>query len=554
MKLKFTNNFIGYFTFYYSVLGKKIIINFLLCIAVSFLDGIGLAMFIPLLQAVESGHTNGGGDSMGKLSFITDFISFIGLDLSIAVVLGILLLLFAVKGLFKYIQLSYQVRMRHTFMKRIRYTLVSDLHNLTYQGYLKLDAGRIQNTLIAEVQRLFQTMDRYFNAAQASVMLLTYVLLAFLANYQFAIFVGIGAALSNFLYRKIYIATKKASMDLSKSGDDFNGLLIQAIYNFKYLKATDYFNTFDKKLKTVINQTENLNKKIGSYNAISVSVKEPMIIGIVVLVIYIQVSWIGASLSSIILSLLLFYRALTFLVMVQNHWQNFIANIGAMFSVTEFANEMQANQESKNEMSFSHLDNCIFLNNINFSYGETLVLNNINIEIKKNKTIAFIGESGSGKTTLANLIAALLQPTSGELLINDKNINAYNLNSYRSKIGYISQDPVIFNDDIFNNITFWAEKTDENVKRFWQIVNLSALREFIENQPSKELTYLGDNGILISGGQKQRISIARELYKQAEILILDEATSALDSETEKIIKDNIDFLHGKYTIIVIAHR
>ena len=128
------------------------------------------------------------------------------------------------------------------------------------------------------------------------------------------------------------------------------------------------------------------------------------------------------------------------------------------------------------------------------------------------------------------------------------------LNAYRSKIGYISQESVIFNDSIFNNITFWAEPTAENKKRFEEVIEMASLKDFIEGQPEKELTNLGDNGILISGGQKQRISIARELYKKAEILILDEATSALDSETEKMIQENIEKLHGSYTMVLIAHR
>lgn len=128
------------------------------------------------------------------------------------------------------------------------------------------------------------------------------------------------------------------------------------------------------------------------------------------------------------------------------------------------------------------------------------------------------------------------------------------VNQYRSKIGYISQESVIFNDTIFNNITFWAEPTAENLRRFHEVVEMASLKEFIENQPQKEQTNLGDNGILVSGGQKQRISIARELYKDAELLILDEATSALDSETEKMIQENIEKLHGSYTMVLIAHR
>ena len=144
--------------------------------------------------------------------------------------------------------------------------------------------------------------------------------------------------------------------------------------------------------------------------------------------------------------------------------------------------------------------------------------------------------------------------TSGNLSIDKQNINNLKKETYQKRIGYIAQEPVVFNDTIFNNITFWAEPTNNNLKRFQKAIEQAAIKEFIDNLDKKELTLLGNNGINLSGGQKQRISIARELYKEIDILFLDEATSALDSETEKEIQYNIDKLKGKYTIIIIAHR
>jgi subfamily B ATP-binding cassette protein MsbA len=152
------------------------------------------------------------------------------------------------------------------------------------------------------------------------------------------------------------------------------------------------------------------------------------------------------------------------------------------------------------------------------------------------------------------VIAGLFVPDEGEVLVDETPLSKHDLNSYRDKIGYISQESVIFSDNIYNNITFWAEPTPENLRRFDEVLEMASLKDFINSLPDKAETNLGDNGILISGGQKQRISIARELYKKCEILILDEATSALDSETERIIQENIEKLQGSYTMIVIAHR
>lgn len=553
MKLIFSNNFIGYFKFYYRIIGNRMLVYFILSITVSLLDGMGLAMFMPLLQAV-SGSPETTSESLGQFQYIIDGMKAVGMELNVNTVLIVLVVLFCFKGIVKFIQLKYAVKLKHYFISKVRNHLVTNLQGLTFNGFLKLDGGKIQNTLTNEVNRLFLTMNFYFNAAQAAVMLGTYVFLALLANYQFALMVALGAGLSNLIYRRIYAVTKKASYELSEKGNDFNGFLIQAVHYFKYLKSTNYFSIYSKKLRNVIKETEYLNRKIGSYNSIVTSVKEPIIVIIVALVIMVQVNFMGSSLTSILLSLLLFYRALAFLVSLQNYWQGFIENSGGMKSVAAISEDMAKLQEKQGTKVFESLSNAIEITDVEFSYGPNKVLNGTNVHIPRRQTIAFVGESGSGKTTIANMISGLVVPDKGKLLIDKVPMSEYNLGDYRNKIGYISQESVIFSDTIYNNITFWAEPTPENLQRFNEIIELASLREFVDLQPEKEHTRLGDNGILISGGQKQRISIARELFKSAEILIFDEATSALDSETEKIIQDNIEDLHGRYTIIIIAHR
>ncbi len=553
MYLKFKNNFLGYFKFYYSILRYRIFINLFLSVTIGFIDGMGLAMFMPLLQAASTGGTADGAN-LGALRHFTDFLKMMGIPLTVTNVLYVLVALFLFKGGLKYVQLIYQVNNRFLFISTARHQLVRKLHNLSFGKFLKLDAGRIQNTFSAEVQRLFMGMNQYFSAGQSLVLLMTYIFLAILANYQFAILVAAGAGLTNLVYRRIYVAVKRISASISMNGNVFNSYLIQAVNNFKYLKATNYFEQFSHKLKTTVDKIEKLNKSAGKYNAITMSMREPLIIIIVVAVIHVQLRFFGSDLSSILLSLLLFYRALTYLLVIQNNWQTFINLSGSMEQVANLLNEMEDGKETFSNVPYPGLLKEIKLNNVSFGYPDITILKELNISLHKNQTIALVGESGSGKTTLANLIAGLLPPTEGEILVNGKNVYDFNLKDYRRTIGFITQEPVIFNDDIFNNITFWDEPTSANMEKFKHAVQLAALENFLNDLPLKEKTPLGDNGVLISGGQKQRISIARELYKQAEILIMDEATSALDSETERSIQENIDNLKGKYTIIIIAHR
>jgi ABC-type multidrug transport system fused ATPase/permease subunit len=547
------NNIIQYFLFYYRFLKNKVLIFLFLSIAVGFFDGVGLALFIPLLDSVNAGQEQSG--DLGKLSFITDLITSSGLPLTITVLLYFMVVVFFVKGIVKFVQIYYQSSLRQIFLKKVRYTLLRGLGGLSYTGFLRLDAGTIQNTLTTEVQKLYSSFAYFFQSFQASAILGVYISMAFLANPQFAVFVALGAGVSNLLYRQIYKKTKQASVSLSKRGSDFNGLLIQCVRYFKYLKSTDFFSKYEKKLVTVIDHTEQLNKRIGVYGAITQSAKEPIILLIVVFVIQTQLKWFDVSFSSIMVSLLLFYRALSFLAAVQNNWQTFIQNIGSIHTIQKMMEDLEQFKEKGGDGEFKSLTTGIDVRGLSFNYGDKAVLENLNFEIPRNKTVAFIGESGSGKTTLANIISGLLHGEAGGVYVNDTSLSHVDLSSYRSHIGYISQDPVVFNDTVYNNVTLWDDHTPENQARFERAMRLAHLERFLTDLPEQEQTVLGDSGVLISGGQKQRVSIARELYKKnISVLILDEATSALDSETEKIIQENIENLHGQYTIIVIAHR
>jgi subfamily B ATP-binding cassette protein MsbA len=556
MELKFKNNFWGYFQFYYKILKSRFVVSLVLSVAVSFLDGIGLSMFMPLLQAVgdDGSSISGGKHTMGQLHYFTAFLNSLGIGLTLYSILGVLTFLFISKGVMKFFQQYYMVKMRQEFMRTVQLILTDKLQELSFRGFVKLDAGRVQNTLTTEVTRLRTGMTHYLTSFQSVVMLLTYMFLAFAANWKFAVLVSVGAVASNIIFKRIFSLTKKASISLSGKGDQFNSYILQAVHYFKYLKSTNYFRFYTGKLRGVIGETEALNKKIGFYQAITTSVREPVLIVIVSLVIIIQIQWIGSNLSTILLSLLLFYRALLFLLSLQASWQSYIQNIGAMNAIAELSSDMGSLKEDNSGSKQFAFNKEIELRSISLNYGDRNILNNVNLLIPKNKMIALVGESGSGKTTLANIITTILNPTQGNLLADGMPITQFDLNSYRNKIGYISQEPVIFNDTIYNNVTFWSEPTEANLERFKKTIELTSLNDFLSQLPDKEHTKLGDHGILISGGQKQRISIARELFKNVELLIMDEATSSLDSETENIIQNNIDSMHGKYTMIIIAHR
>jgi len=522
-------------------------------IIVGLLDGFGLAMFLPLLEMVSD---TGGiePDSLGRLSFLLDFINDLGLSLNLGTVLGFMTVIFFLKGLMQYANGVYRMITLQKFIKKVRFQNIKGLNNLAYKYFVSADVGRIQNTLTGEVDRVALSFANYFYAIQYGAMVIVYMAFAFTMDPQFAILVTIGGLLTNFLYKNLYKKTKGASRKLTGDNNIFQSLIIQNVGNYKYLKATGSLNTYGKKLKESVLKIEKSNVKIGILDSILIAAREPLLILVVVVVIYIQTELLGSSLGQILASLFFFYRALSFLMQMQARWNKFLGVSGSLENMQEFTRELKTNKESRSGDALEQPVKELALSNVSFYYDQKQVLKNIDFNIHRNETVAFVGESGSGKTTLVNIIAGLLPVDEGAFLINKENSNQYSMASFQEKIGYITQDPVIFNDSLFNNVSFWDEDNEQNRDRFWNAVNQAALNEFVEDLPSKENTILGNNGVNLSGGQKQRISIARELYKEVEILILDEATSALDSETEKAIQQNIDDLKGNYTILIVAHR
>jgi subfamily B ATP-binding cassette protein MsbA len=517
------------------------------------LDGFGLAMFLPLLQMVD-GQQTANPESMGNLRFLVDGMKGIGIGLTMTTVLLVILFFYILKGLARFAEAYYKMILSRYFIKKLRFANIDKLGNYSYKAFVMADVGRIQNTLSGEVAKILNAYRSYFLTVQAGVMVLVYVVLAFLANPQFAILVVIGAVLSNLVYQGIYKKTKEASKNLTKGGHKFQALLIQMVAFFKYLKATGLMTPYSNKLKKVIVDTEEISKKMGWYNAILSSTKEPLVVMVVIAVVLIQVTYFSQSLGLIILSLLFFYRSLNFLMNLQVQWNIFLTSTGSLENMTEFMKELEADQEKTGGDKIGNFTHELELRNVNFAYGATPILQDFNLAVKKNETIAFVGESGSGKTTLVNLLAGLMKVDQGEFLIDGKNIEKINVRSYQQRIGYITQEPVIFSDSIFNNVTFWAERTPENLARFWEATRKASIDQFVQTLLAREDSLLGNNGILVSGGQKQRISIARELFKNIDILIMDEATSSLDSETERAIQGNIDALKGHYTILIVAHR
>ncbi|MFT4202923.1 MAG: ABC transporter ATP-binding protein [Chitinophagaceae bacterium] len=549
------NKYFSTLVYFYRYLRYRIFLVVGLTFVYGVMDGFGLSMFLPLFQIASDREERGVSSTAGSDNGMVQFFRSMHIDFTLSNMLLIMFLFFLFKGIFFYVKGVNDARVSRYFITRVRRSFVGKFSKLDYKHFVMSDIGRIQNLMTGETNNLFYAFKDYLSVLQSAVMVLVYMVFAFAMNAQFALFIVVGGVLFNFIFQKIYKYTKTASGKLVKAGNNYQGMVIQLVSNFKYLKATGTVPTYAKKINGNIDEIEHINFRMGKLSALSNAIREPILIGIVALVILLQVYVLGGRLSTIIVSLLFFYRALASVSNLQSAYNSFIARHGTMENVADFQKEMDEHKEVQGSQPFTHLENVLSLRDVCFSYENYHILKKLNLDIKRNTTVAFVGESGSGKTTLINVIAGLLVNTDGLYLVDKVDIKVLDRESFQKKIGYISQDATIFNDSIYNNVTLWADKNDEaNIAKFQKAIADAQLGEFIRGLENAEDTLLGNNGINVSGGQKQRISIARELFKDVEVLILDEATSALDSETEKYIQESIDSLKGSCTILIVAHR
>lgn len=552
--IKFWHDKMASFTYFYKKIGYKIWFKLILNIIVGILDGLGLTMFFPLFQIVGTSNAKNTNTELGKPDKVLDAFNSLSLDLNITNILLIMCVFFFLKGIFLHVNNMYDVRLRQQFVKNLRMNLISLISNTSYKSFVLSDVGRIQNTMTGEVGYVIQSYKLYFSILQQFIMVAVYMFFAFFIDANFAILMSIGAILSTLIFVKVYALTKKESDKLTIGNSEFQGLVIQYIAFYKYLKATATNSKLTQKMSDTINNIDKNQLRLGFLDSIVSSSRESILIFVVCLVISIEVLFLNGKLALILLSLVFFYRAMSSILQMQIAYNGFLAVSGSLKNMTSFEQELEVNQETDGVVKLDKFSCEIILKDASFLYGMEYILKDINLKIMHHETTAFIGESGSGKTTLVNIISGLMPLNSGTLLIDGKDSTTLNKNSYQKRIGYISQDSVIFNDTIFNNVTLWDSQTEENYNKFVKVLELAACYEYVFQLPLKENTLLGNNGINMSGGQKQRISIARELYKDVDILVLDEATSALDSETEKSIQKSIENIQGNYTIFIIAHR
>ena len=379
----------------------------------------------------------------------------------------------------------------------------------------------------------------------------------FIISYKLTLFVIVFIPVSGFIISFIGKTLKRKSLLVQREQAELTSITEETINGIKIIKsflAESFFkNKFDK---TNTNFLSFSNKLINRQN-IAAPLSE--FLGILVIGVLL---WYGGQLVLIDMELKpaafitymgLAYGVLTPAKSISKAFYSLKKGNAAAERVFEIIDSKSEFFDDSNKENLDSFKKCIEFKNVSFKYENATVLNNISLKVNKGEMVAIVGSSGSGKSTLVNLIPRFFDKISGKILIDDIDINNLSRLKIRPLIGIVSQDSILFNTSIKENILLGDSKgnVDEKLSESLSIANAD---EFI-NELDDQVDYnVGDNGSNLSGGQKQRVAIARAVYSNSPILILDEATSSLDSKSEKLVQDAIDKLMINKTSIVIAHR
>jgi len=551
MQIPLITSLIHYFKVVYSYAGKKLYILLLLFLFGGLSESIGISMLLPVLNVDKAASDQGQ-----YTKTIYNFLESIGINVSLFSLIILLLIAFLFKGAFVFLQKTLASYIRFSLIKDIRIDFCNKYKGMKYSYYTNTSIGYLNNIITTEIGRGVGALNRYTVVIGSLIFILIYITFAVIINYKMTFVVLFLSLLLFTLMRSLSRLSKKISLLVSETNAQVQSLLIQTIYNYKYIKATDSFTHIFKQLFAKINKNYIYQFKSVVLTSIPSSIIEPIsVLFISGLVLY-YVGFQGKTIAEIFVLVIFFYKAFSYIFRFQSDWQKFNASLGGLEVMSKASRILNNNVEKVGKRQIIAFNKAIELRNVNFSYGSKQVFFDVNLAIQKNKSIGIVGDSGAGKTTLFDIITGLLTPQSGKIFIDGIDCSKLELSSLRNIIGYVTQEPVIFNDTIANNISFWECKSQEGPckKMIKDAAILANCDRFINEAEMGYETIIGDKGIKLSGGQRQRIAIARELFKEPEIMIFDEATSALDTESEQLIQQSINSLKGERTVMIIAHR
>ena len=476
---------------------------------------------------------------------------------ALAIVIALVLSLFLLKNLFSYLASFFITYLRNGVLKDLRNNLYKKIVNQPIAFFSDQRKGDIMSRMIGDVNEVQNSMLSALESFIREPLTIIFSILVMLGiSVKLTLFTFIFIPIAAEVISKIGKSLKKNSIAVQQEQGRFLSLIEETIGGLRVIKAFNAESIFSKRFADSSQTFNRLSNKVMNRQNLGSPMSE--FLGILMIAVLL---WFGGSLvlvdktlegTQFIAFMGLAYNILTPAKAISRASYDMRRGNAAAERILEILDYDNPIKERENPVVIKDFTTAITLNNVTFAYAEQPVLTNFSLEVPKGKTVALVGQSGSGKSTIANLITRFYDVNQGAILIDGVDVKDMQTASLRKLIGVVSQDSILFNDTIKNNLLIGKpDATDEELITAAKIANAY---EFINDLPEAFDTNIGDAGSKLSGGQKQRLSIARAVLKNPPIMVLDEATSALDTESERLVQNALENMMKHRTSIVIAHR
>ncbi len=514
------------------------------------LEGIGVNALIPLFSFMM-GDGNETTDIITR--YIQKFFEMTQFDFNLKYLLVFIVVLFIFKAiiilLFNYIR----IKIDTDYEERTRRNLFKSVLGAQWSYLLQQKIGYLETVLMTDAVRGSLLLRQISNVIMILTGLIMYTLVAI--NISFTITL-ITLALGGFfflLFKPLMYKTRVYAARTSQANKEVAHYVNENILGMKSIKSMQVGHAVMKRAQGYFVELKKLKTVTFLLSTLSSTLLQPLSLIFIVIIFAVAYKTPGFNFAALIAIVYLIQRMFQYIQNLQSNLHSISDAIPYLKNVLAYqakADKAKESDEGSNEFIF---EKAVSFENVSFSYQkEQSVLKQVSFSIQKGEMVGLIGESGSGKTTIVDLLLRLFVPDEGSIMLDTNAIANISLAQWRQHVGYVSQDVFLINDTIANNIRFFDETiSDDEVKA---AAKMAHIYDFVQTCPDGFETVVGERGIRLSAGQRQRIAIARVLARKPQLLILDEATSALDNESESKIQNVIDTLHGKVTVLMVAHR
>jgi len=478
-------------------------------------------------------------------------------DALIFICILVIVLIF-LKNFFRYMAMYYLATVRNGVVKDLRNDLYKKILILPLSYYSEQKKGDIMARMTSDVQEVeWSIMSSLEMIFRDPLNIIIFLVTLLLMSYQLTLFVLILLPLTAFLIGKIGKSLKRSSDKVQKRMGIILSVIEETLSGLRIIKAFNAIDYSENKFKKINDNYTKLMIRVYRKRDLANPLSEFLGVLVGVVIIWFGGKFVLGNSKTItpevfIAYVVIFSQIIPPVKSFVTAFYNIQKGAASADRIEEVLDAEEVIEEKLNAIAIKEFKKNITYCNVSFTYEKEEVLSNVDITIEKGKTIALVGPSGGGKSTMVDLLPRFYDCTKGEIKIDGIPIKDLSIFDLRGLMGIVTQESILFNDTVFNNIAFGMQDVDE--EKVIEAAKIANADEFIVELENGYHTYIGDRGGKLSGGQRQRLSIARAVLKNPPILILDEATSSLDTESERLVQEALEKLMKNRTSIVIAHR